>query len=430
MPLQLACIADDITGASDLALTLASHGMSVTQVMGVPTASVHIETDAAVIALKIRTAPVDQAVQQATEAAHHLLRLGAHQLYFKYCSTFDSTPVGNIGPVTDALLDCVDEGFTVVCPAFPANQRTIRGGVLYVGGVPLAESSMRYHPLTPMTCSSLLELMDQQTAPGASGLVELDCVRRGVEAVRHQFDVLRGTGKRYAVLDCEQNADLITAAAACKDLKLITGASALAMGLPGNFQKTDSRIHKSAFASIPTDLAGHPVVLAGSCSETTRKQVAYMSRTCATIVIDPQALHRDQAHLQQLQEQAIQAWQKGSLLIYSSAESEQVKQAQQLLGFSESAELVEQALGSLAASLANSGACQFIIAGGETSAAVAAALQVKQLHTGPKIDEGIPWMIASGDRPMVLAFKSGNFGREDFFIKAMAMLAESSLSGT
>ncbi len=428
MPLQLACIADDITGASDLALTLASHGMSVTQVMGVPGMDVHIETDAVVIALKIRTAPTELALQQATATAQQCLHLGASQLYFKYCSTFDSTPAGNIGPVTDALLACVGEDFTVVCPAFPANNRTIRDGLLYVSGVPLAESSMRHHPLTPMTRSSLLQLMDEQTAPGASGLVKLECVRKGVAAVRQQLKALRSAGKRYAVLDSETDTDLMTAAAACKELKLITGASALAMGLPMNFRTAGDDF--SAFARIPANLPGHPVVIAGSCSEATRQQVAFMSRACTSIVIDPQALHQDAFYLRQLQALAKQAWLQGPVLIYSSAEEGQVRRAQQILGFEKSAAMIEHVLASLAACLADAGACQFIIAGGETSGAVAEALQIKQLQTGPKIDEGIPWMIATEPCPMVLAFKSGNFGKEDFFIQAIDMLANVTIANS
>lgn len=422
MPLQLACIADDITGASDLALILASNGMSVTQVLGVPGPELDVQTDAVVIALKIRTATVSLAVHQAVTAARHLLRSGASQLYFKYCSTFDSTAVGNIGPVTEALLDCVNADFTVICPAFPANGRIIRDGVLLVNGQPLAESPMRHHPLTPMTKSSLLELMDEQTQAGATGLVELATVRAGSAVIEQRFAELRHMGKRFAVVDSEQDSDLVVTASACKNLKLITGASALAMGLPANFRQAGAHGTSTAFAPLPANLPGNPVVLAGSCSLTTRKQVEFMSRRHASILVDPLRLQQEPGHLQQLQQQARTAWQAGPVLAYSSSDAGQVRQAQHDLGLNQSAELVERALASIAADLATQGASKFIVAGGETSGAVAEALRVNRLLTGPRIDEGIPWMINEAGQPMVLAFKSGNFGHEDFFIRAMAML--------
>jgi uncharacterized protein YgbK (DUF1537 family) len=422
MPLQLACIADDITGASDLALILASNGMSVSLVLGVPPDNIEIHSDAVVVALKIRTAPVETAVSQAEVSARRLLALGASQLYFKYCSTFDSTDQGNIGPVTEALLKMVEAEFTVVCPAFPAAGRIIKDGVLYVGGVPLAESSMRHHPLTPMTRSSLLELMNAQTRAGSSGLVDLNTVRSGSEAILNRFVALQDNGIRFAVTDAESDDDLLKIAAACEDMKLLTGASALATGLPNNFRNRGLVSRTTAHAEFPSDLPGHPVILAGSCSEATRGQVAFMARSHSSIVVDPQKLNENQDHVKQLCTKASESWRQGPVLIYSSANPQDVRDAQAKLGPEKSAELVEQALGTIATELAAKGASKFIVAGGETSGAVAKALGIKLLETGPKIDVGVPWMISNENHPKVLAFKSGNFGEEDFFIKAMAML--------
>jgi uncharacterized protein YgbK (DUF1537 family) len=422
MPLKLACIADDITGASDLALMLASNGMSVTQILGVPGHNEPIETDAAVVALKIRTAAVDFAVEQATTAADRLLALGATQLYFKYCSTFDSTPAGNIGPVSDALLFSTGDDFSVVCPAFPANGRTIKDGILYVNGLPLAESSMQHHPLTPMTRSNLLEMMDEQTHAGASGLVNLATVKTGVDAIRQRLSELRSEGKRYAVLDCDCDQDLHLLAEACDQLKLVTAASGLAMGLPANFTRKGLLTPGNGHASIPQKITGQPVVLAGSCSQTTRAQVAAMSSLHSAILVDPMQLKETPEHLRMLKQQAESAWCLGPVLVYSSADASVVKHAQDTIGFETSAELVEHALSSIAVHLAERGASKFIVAGGETSGAVAEALQLKLLQTGPQIDVGVPWMIRNGDKPLVIAFKSGNFGQPDFFMQAMAML--------
>lgn len=427
MSLLLGCIADDITGASDLALSLASRGMPVTQYMGIPDKREQSGTAAAVIALKIRTAPVTDALSAARRSAEWLLDQGARQLYYKYCSTFDSTDEGNIGPVTNMLLEFLDDDFTVICPAFPANGRTIRAGLLYVGPVPLAESSMRNHPLTPMTRSSLIELMDAQTVPGATGHISLADMETGSDDLKTRFIELMRAGCRYVVADIQTNEHLETLAQACRHMRLVTGASALAEGLAGNFlhdtnKATIGGLQGDACLNLPR-LPGAAVVLAGSCSTATRRQTETMRQVHACLVVDPLALASDVSVTNRLVNEAITMWQRGPLLISSESDPELVAEAQQQLGIEAAADLVESALGRIAAGLQHAGARKFIIAGGETSGAVAAALKVKVLGTGPRIDTGVPWMIHQQQPEMVLAFKSGNFGQDDFFLKAMAMVS-------
>lgn len=420
MKLKLGCIADDFTGASDLALMLAEHGMPVTQVLGVPQSGLKTETSAVVIALKTRTVQAGEAVRQSVQAGKWLQEQGAKQLMFKYCSTFDSTSNGNIGPVTAALLDLVDDDFTVVCPAFPDNGRTITNSLLMVNGVPLSESSMRNHPLTPMRNSNLLELMDAQTHKGASAGISLDTVRHGQETVRSVFKKLRTAGRRYAIPDIENNNDLLTLGKASAGLKLVTGASGIAMGLPANFASGGLN-RTSACVSLPA-LPGHPVIIAGSCSTATRGQVEFIREHCRSLEVDPCKLANGGQTLASLCETAESFWQTGSVLVSSETDPEHVSMAQNQLGKEAAADLVEQTLAGIAAHLASKGACKFILAGGETSGAVAAALGAGVLRAGPRIDPGVPWMVRADGPLQVLAFKSGNFGSKDFFLRAMEML--------
>jgi uncharacterized protein YgbK (DUF1537 family) len=416
--LKLLGIADDFTGASDLALMLAQQGMPVTQVIGQPEAAYRADTPAVVIALKIRSCPAVSAIEQSLRAAEWGLGQSAQQLFFKYCSTFDSTPGGNIGPVTDALLQRLDAELTVLCPAFPDNGRTVNNGLLYVNGVPLGDSPMRHHPLNPMMQSNLLQLMDEQTNAGASGLVPLSKVREGKDAIAAELDKLRSQGRRFAVIDALTNADLLALGHAVSDMKVVTGAAGLAMGLPANFGYPG---HSDACISLPA-LQGHPVVIAGSCSSATRAQVAHMQERHWSLQVDPLALANGEQSTGALCQQAEAAWQQGPVVIHSAAQPQQIQQAQQVLGTENAAAKVEAALSAVARHLADAGAQKFIIAGGETSGAVATALQLKALRTGPAIAPGVPWMLSDGSTPLLLAFKSGNFGAEDFFQHAMGML--------
>jgi len=229
----LGCIADDFTGATDLANMLVRGGMRAVQTIGVPASDTTIEADALIVALKSRTIPAEEAVAQSLAALEWLRAQGCRQFLFKYCSTFDSTDKGNIGPVADALLDALGDDFTIACPAFPENGRTIFRGNLFVGDVLLNESGMQNHPLTPMTDPNLVRVLQRQTKSKV-GLIAYDVIAKGPQAVRDRIAVLRNEGVRMAVADAVSDADLYVLGEACADLKLITGGSGIALGLPRN----------------------------------------------------------------------------------------------------------------------------------------------------------------------------------------------------
>lgn len=421
MRLLLGCIADDITGASDLALMLAAHGMPTTFCLGLPVSFPSVRTPAIVIALKIRTVPKRDAVRQAREAAAWLLDLGADKLFYKYCSTFDSTAEGNIGPVSDALLQLVDEPLTVLAPAFPGNGRTVRAGVLYVNGVRLSESSMRNHPLTPMTQSYLPDLMDRQTAPRSTGLVSNVEIMRGADAVTSALERLKQSGCRYAVVDTESEADLRVIAGATHALRLVTGAAGIASAIPGEYRKRGELPDIEIDNSLPR-VGGHAAVLAGSCSAATRKQVESFRSHAESIVVDPQALFDGEVTEAELVERASSAAGRGDVLLHSESDPEKLRAAQERIGIDASAELVECTFGRIARRLAEDGVRKFIVAGGETSGAVAKALALSEFRIGPQIDPGVPWMYTADSPELCIAFKSGNFGAPDFFQKALEML--------
>jgi uncharacterized protein YgbK (DUF1537 family) len=416
-PLALVGIADDLTGASDLALLLAEQGMSSTLALGLPAVDDRHSTSSLVVALKTRTCPAEEAVTRSLEVADWALGQGAKQLFFKYCSTFDSTPEGNIGPVTESLRRHVNQSLAVVCPAFPANGRTVRNGQLLVNGVLLEESPMRDHPLTPMTKSDLPTLMNEQTEPGATGLVPLEVVRKGASAVRLLLDQLSREGRRFAVLDAETDEDLLVLGAACVGDTLVTGASGLALGLPAQMGVD----HGPATAALPR-LAGHPVILAGSCSRATRQQVQHAKQHMRTLLADPLILAQQPDALETLLQQAEAAWEQGPLIVHSAADPGAVQRAQEALGQEQAAHMVEDTLARIARRLARRGASKFLVAGGESSGAVARALQAQQFQTGPRIAPGVPWMVRADGHPQVFAFKSGNFGSETFFEDALALL--------
>ena len=421
MTLLVGCIADDITGASDIGVMLASNGLPTTLCLGVPDAGKLIDSPAVVIALKIRTVPVEDAVHQAQAAGRWLAAQGARQIYYKYCSTFDSTPKGNIGPVTEALMRMAHCPITVLVPAFPDNGRIVLDGQLLVDGVPLSESPMRHHPLTPMTESSLVKLMDAQTTAGATSVIPLQTVRKGAVAIVEQIEKQQRDGFRFVVIDAETHADLDLVGDACADLPLVTGGSGLAASLPAALHRRSLLKSRQAIADLPT-VGGYAAVLAGSCSEATQSQVRAFSDKAKAIVIDPLKLGRAEIDVAALSDCAVEAASTSNILVYSTTDPESLRHVQSEIGVQQSAAIVESALAEIAAALAESGVKKFVVAGGETSGSVANALQLGELTIGPQIDPGVPWMISRSDSPTCLAFKSGNFGAVDFFEKAIGML--------
>ncbi|MGD9804619.1 MAG: 3-oxo-tetronate kinase [Hyphomicrobiaceae bacterium] len=419
----LGCIADDLTGATDLAIMLTRAGMRTLQVMEVPDPSGKglDGYDAIVVALKTRTCPVAEAVDLSLRSADALLALGAKQLFFKYCSTFDSTDDGNIGPVAEALMAKLGTDLALACPAFPTNKRTVYLGHLFVGDVPLAESPMKDHPLTPMRDSSLVRVLQRQSK-GAVGLVSFAVVDQGAEAIKAAFDAARSRGERLVIVDAITDRHLVDMGTAAAGMPLITGGSGVALGLPANFIRAG--LMKAADAprtmSAPK---GRAAILAGSCSEATRGQVAAAKIAgIPTFEIDPLALAAGAQS-----EAAVLAWigaqpDDRPFLVYSSAEPSAVKAVQDKLGREAAGALVERTLAAVARELVASGTTRLIVAGGETSGAVVNGLDVKALEIGPEIDPGVPWTRAVG-RDLVLALKSGNFGGPDFFVKAWEKLA-------
>lgn len=416
MSILLGCIADDFTGATDLANTLVKAGMRTIQLLGVPRSGLEIpEADCVIIALKSRSNPAAEAIEMSLASLRWLQRAGARQFYFKYCSTFDSTDKGNIGPVADALCDALGADFTVFNPAFPTNKRTVYKGYLFVGDELLSESGMRHHPLTPMTDPSLVRVLQRQSSHKV-GLVQYNTVVQGTQAVRDAFGALRHAGMRHAVLDSITDQHLLTLGEACAELKLVTGGSGMAMGLPANFVRA-GLLRVGQHYSLP-QVTGPTVVLAGSCSVATQGQVAHMKQRHDAFEVDPHAI----ASGQDVAAQAL-SWAAGRLsdkpiLIYSTASPEQVRAVQDKLGREHAGAIVERTLAAVARGLVDKGVRRLVVAGGETSGAVVGALGVEGLLIGPEIDPGVPWTFSIGHPTLALALKSGNFGTPDFFTKA------------
>nr|WP_315234568.1 3-oxo-tetronate kinase [uncultured Albidiferax sp.] len=416
----LGCIADDFTGATDLANNLVRNGMRTVQTIGVPQdGAAPVQADAIVVALKSRTIAPTDAVAQSLEALRWLQAQGVQQIYFKYCSTFDSTAEGNIGPVTDALLDALDSRFTIACPAFPENQRTIFKGHLFVGDLLLSDSGMRNHPLTPMADANLVRVLQQQTRRKV-GLVAYDVVAQGPDAIRTRFATLQGEGVQIAVLDAISNADLQHIGPALTGMPLVTAGSGIAIGLPQNWQITN------ATADGLPSATGLRAIVSGSCSVATNGQVLrFQLSGRPSFAIDPLALARGDDVVAQALAWAAPLLQDGPVLVYGTAEPEAVKAVQAQLGVAAAGELVEHALAAIARGLVDAGVRQLVVAGGETSGAVVQALGITQMVIGPQIDPGVPWTSArSGENTLHLALKSGNFGSPDFFTQAFAQLYE------
>ena len=410
----LGCIADDFTGATDLASMLVRNGMRTVQLIGVPKPGALMpDADAIVVALKSRTIPAPDAVQQSLAALAWLQGAGCRQFFFKYCSTFDSTDAGNIGPVADALIDALDCGFAIACPAFPANARSVYQGHLFVGAALLDQSGMQDHPLTPMRDANLVRVLSRQTE-GTVGLVAFPTVDAGPGAIRDALTRLREQGRRFAIVDAITDQNLFSIAAAVSNHALVTGGSGVAMGLPENFRKLGLLAQESA-NDLPA-LAGPAAVLAGSCSRATLLQIATSRDQLPTLELDP--LRTPDAHV--LIQEALD-WAQSKLgdtpiVIAASATPDRVAALQAKLGRDEAGSLVEATMAGIAKELVARGVRRMVVAGGETSGAVVSALEIERLRIGAEIDPGVPWTYAEGSGPpLLLALKSGNFGGPHFF---------------
>ena len=419
MTTLLGCIADDFTGATDLAGLLARSGARVSLRIGVPGTPPADTAPFEVIALKCRTAPVDEAVADCRAALDWLRAAGAGRFFWKYCSTFDSTEQGNIGPVAEALMADLGAAQTIYCPAFPENGRAIFMGNLFVGEQPLAESPMKDHPLTPMRDSNLMRLLAPQVSRPV-GLANRLVVAKGAAALRARLTELAAEGAAHVVVDAVADEDLGVIAEACRDMTLMTGGSAVAMPLPALYRSEGLLEDGAGQATWPQAGPG-AVVLSGSCSAMTRKQVAAYTAKAPGFRLDPLELAESgpQAALDWLAGQPPEA----APILYATAEPDAVRAAQDKLGVARAGEIVEDALAQIAVAARDQGRRRFVVAGGETSGAATQALGVTRLDIGAEIAPGVPWCGAeSGGERIAITLKSGNFGAEDFFAAALGKL--------
>ncbi len=416
----LGAIADDVSGATDLCDTLVGEGLRTVQLLGLPQGDTPVpDAEAVVVALKSRTIPAEEAVAMSLGALDWLRRGGARQILFKYCSTFDSTDRGNIGPVADALADALDVPVALHAPSFPENGRTVYRGHLFVGDRLISESPMRHHPLTPMTDPDLVRVLGRQS-PRRVGLLPYETVLAGPAAIRAALGRLAGGGVRHAIADAILDGDLRSLGAALDGAPLLCGGSGIARGLPANFRAAGAVPEGAADALPPVE--GRSAVLAGSCSAATLAQVAAMAAERPAFALDPRRAGEGRDLVAEAVEWAERHLDDGPILIHSSVPPETLAEIQGRMGREAAGTLVEEMLGRIAAALVARGVRRLVIAGGETSGAVAAALGVRALRIGPRIDRGVPWTLGLGDPPLALAFKSGNFGGPDFFLRSLAML--------
>ena len=418
---SLGCIADDFTGATDLANNLLRTGKRVIQTISIPSGPLKEDADAVVVALKSRTIAASEAVAQSLVALAWLRAQGATQIYFKYCSTFDSTPQGNIGPVTDALMDALGTDFTIACPAFPENGRTVFKGYLFVGDELLHESGMRNHPLTPMTDSNLVRVLQSQTQRRV-GLIDYRTVSQGTAAIEKRIAALRAAGISMAVVDAISNDDLRSMGLALAGFPLITAGSGVAIGL--GIQGTE----KSGLEAAKLPQAkGLRAIVSGSCSTATNGQVAdFLATGGAAFAVDPMLLAQGVDVQAKALTWANERLANGPVLIYATAQPDAVCAVQSTLGTDKAGSMVEHVLAGITRGLVDDGVRQPIVAGGETSGACVQALDITSMRIGPQIAPGVPWCHAHSPcaphTGLHITLKSGNFGTKDFFTQAFNVL--------
>jgi len=425
----LGCIADDLTGATDLCNNLVRAGMRVVLTVDVPRAEQSLPADAIVIALKSRTIPPDEAVAQSLSACRWLLSQGAQQIYFKVCSTFDSTTKGNIGPVIEALMDELSCDFSVVVPSFPDNERTVYRGHLFVGDVLLSDSGMRNHPLTPMTDANLVRFLGKQLYGSKKrkvGLIDYRSVTKSADAIAERISELRASGIQVAIADSISNDDLHRLAAALHNHPLVTAGSGLAIGLPAQWGVNPS----PRSAHLPA-ASGRKAIISGSCSVATNAQVEHFIHAGGKArSLDVLELAQNSSNqIEQTIAWADSEWSRDSkqvLLVYTTAEPTALKSVHEKLGVEKSGQLVEDALSQIALELVRRGVGQLVVAGGETAGVCIRALEMEQVQIGLQIDPGVPWCYgstpATSGEGIHIALKSGNFGKDDFFTRAFQML--------
>lgn len=422
MSIVLGCIADDLTGATDLAMILVREGMKTVQVVGVPEPGSPLpDADAVVIALKSRTIPADEAIEMSLAACDWLQAAGAQQIFFKYCSTFDSTKDGNIGPVTDALMEKLDCPQTIACPSFPENGRSVYKGHLFVNDVLLSESSLRNHPLTPMHDSNLNRVLSEQSKSTIRNIY-YDEIDQGSQTILTSFQRQMENSPTIFIMDAINDEHLLFIGSACHGMKLVTGGSAIAQGLPDNF-RFDGLLPKKSPIQDFSAPSGSSVILSGSCSETTLAQLDHAKSHVPHFRINATEILQNKPVLENALTWAEDVLQSGGpILFYSSDTPDAISKIQHGEKPVELGSKIETVMGDIASHLKDMGVRRFVVAGGETSGAVISALNVKTMEIGPAIDPGVPWTKSLEGDTLALALKSGNFGSNDFFTKALNQL--------
>jgi len=410
----LGVIADDFTGASDIGNTLAKGGLRTAQFHGTPQGDAPEGIVAGVIALKSRSIPAAEAVAQSLAALDWLRAQGCTQIVFKYCSTFDSTPDGNIGPVAEALAGALGVTGVVVCPAFPTVGRTVYRGHLFVNDRLLSESGLENHPVNPMTDPDLRRWLTRQTR-GPVGLVDADTVRTGAQSV---LAALVDAPETLVIVDAVSDADLMTIGKAVENAPLLTGGSGIALGLPQNFYARG--VASPGRVSAPR-IDGPEAILAGSCSGATRGQVDLHAKSHPVLAIDVDAVMGGETTAAAVADFLL-ARPGQAPLAYSSSTPDQVRALQDRHGREHVSDTLDTLFGDAARLLLAGGVRRLVVAGGETSGAVVSALDLGALTLGAEIDPGVPALVSGGDDPIALALKSGNFGAPDFFAKALDVL--------
>ncbi|KRD64968.1 3-oxo-tetronate kinase [Ensifer sp. Root278] len=425
MAILLGSIADDYTGASDLANTLTKNGLRTVQTVGIPDPSLALpDVDAVVVSLKIRSVPAADAVTAATAAERWLRRSGAAHVLYKVCSTFDSTDAGNIGPVTEALSDAAGGGLVLVTPAFPETGRTVYLGHLFVGGQPLNESPLKDHPLNPMHDANLVRVMARQSR-GAVGLIDLPAIAAGPDTVRARLEALREAGVGSAIADAIFERDLETLGAIALETPVSTGASGLGLGLARALVRSGRAPASGATtANAICPVGGLSAVVAGSCSKATLHQLDVAERSMPVLRLDPERLLAGPDEIAAAISWAGDRISAGPIVVAASAAPETVSRLQSLYGREASGHAIESATSVIAAELVARGVRRLVIAGGETSGAAVDRLAIPAFLIGPEIAPGVPVLRTVGNTQgdMLLALKSGNFGGEDFFTAALAMM--------
>jgi uncharacterized protein YgbK (DUF1537 family) len=417
--MRLGVIADDFTGASDIAGFLVEGGMRTIMYNGVPKQKPKEYVDALVVSLKIRSCPVEQAIDEAIQALKFLIEIGCDKFYYKFCSTFDSTKEGNIGPVVDAIMSHLKTSLTIICPSLPVNGRTVCHGYLFVNHELLSDSSMRYHPITPMLDSKLSRLMEGQFK-GKTDHIYYSTISKGATEVRDALEKISKTNVKYVVVDTLTNDDLDAIAEATESMLFVAGGSGLSIGITNVLNKKRD-IQKNVGFTVKKQKG---IIITGSCSKRTNEQVDYYKdKAPSRYIEESRSLEEPNKYALELADWVISNIEYDYYpLLYATKPAEELKKSKELYGDSNVAEAIEKVIALVVKAIAKQDVKTFIVGGGETSGVVATTLNVNAYLIGAQIDPGVSWL-QELDGDMQFSYKSGNFGEIDFFTKAQDMQA-------